>query len=174
MLALQPCSFAQASAFVARYHRHHRPPQGHKFSLAAHDGVRVVGVVMVGRPVNRVLDDGRTLEVTRCCVVEGVPNAASYLYGAAKRAIFALGYTRAVTYTLAQEAGTSLKANGWIPDHAVIGHSWNMPGRPRMDKHPTSDKWCWISERVPSIPAVPWDCPDDAALRQLRFSEEGW
>jgi hypothetical protein len=38
---------------------------GHKFSLGAAKDGQVVGVVIVGRPVSRVRDDGLTLEVTR-------------------------------------------------------------------------------------------------------------
>jgi len=171
MFAIQPCSFTQASTFVNAYHRHHPSPQGHKFSLAAHDEIRVIGVIMVGRPINRTWDDGHTLEITRCCIREGYPNAASFLYGAATRAIFALGYTRAITYTLAEESGVSLKASGWLPHHAVVGHPWDMPGRPRRDKHPTTNKWCWIRERIPRLPTVPWDLPQNATWQQLTFSE---
>ena len=63
-------------------------------------------------PYRRHLDDGRTLEVTRCCT-DGAKNAASMLYGAAWRATKALGYRRLITYTLAEEPGTSLRAAGW-------------------------------------------------------------
>lgn len=83
---------------------------------------------MIGRPVNRTWDDGQTLEVTRCCVVEGYPNTASFLYAAAKRAIWALGYQRAITYTLTNESGIALKASGWAQHHIVAEHSWNMLG----------------------------------------------
>jgi len=80
---------ATANAFVARLHRHHRPVVGHKFSLGAMLGGELVGVVIVGRPVSRMRDDGRTLEVTRLCT-DGTKNACSFLYGAAARAAFAL------------------------------------------------------------------------------------
>jgi hypothetical protein len=42
-LQLQPITFKEASAFVRLYHRHHAPSLGHKFSIAANDGERVVG-----------------------------------------------------------------------------------------------------------------------------------
>ena len=62
-----PVTFAQARDFVAAWHRHHRPPGGHKFTIGVADDADVlVGVAMVGRPVARLLDDGHTLEVTRC------------------------------------------------------------------------------------------------------------
>ena len=89
-LAVQPIDYAGACAFVDQHHRHHRRPQGWKFGLAATEGDRVVGVVMVGRPVARHCDDGWTLEVTRCCT-DGTKNAASMLYAAAWRAARALG-----------------------------------------------------------------------------------
>ncbi|MGR9099981.1 MAG: XF1762 family protein, partial [Gammaproteobacteria bacterium] len=67
MLELTPITLAEANAFVEQHHRHHKPVVGHKFSVAASDGKGVRGVVIVGRPVARALDDGWTLEVNRCC-----------------------------------------------------------------------------------------------------------
>lgn len=64
-LRAAPISFADAAEFVRLHHRHHTPPRGHKFSIAAMESDRLVGVVIVGRPVSRHRDDGVTLEVTR-------------------------------------------------------------------------------------------------------------
>jgi hypothetical protein len=111
------------------------PPVGHKFSLAAMMGNKLVGVVIVGRPVSRRRDDGLTLEVTRLCT-DGAKNACSFLYGAAARAAFALGYKRIGTYILKSEPGTSLKAAGWKLIAETPGKSWSVPTRPRTDKHP--------------------------------------
>jgi hypothetical protein len=98
-LALCPVEFSEAAAFVKEHHRHHTPPVGHKFSIGATLGGKLVGVVIVGRPVSRMRDDGQTLEVTRLCTI-GEKNACSFLYGAAARAAFALGYRRIGTYIL--------------------------------------------------------------------------
>jgi hypothetical protein len=141
-LAVQPISFDEACMFVERRHRHHKPPQGWLFGCAVNDGERVVGVVMVGRPVARMLQDGWTVEVTRCCT-DGTAHAASKLYAAAWRAARALGYRRLVTYTLATEAGTSVKALGFRVVHRTAGGSWDCPSRPRVDKHPTGQKTLW-------------------------------
>lgn len=123
-LEIVPVTFRQACAFVAELHRHNKPPRGHKFSIGLHaDGV-LVGVVMVGRPVARVLDDGRTCEVNRTCT-DGTPNANSMLYGAAWRAAKAMGYRRAYTYTQANESGASLRAAGWCRDAELAARgSW--------------------------------------------------
>jgi hypothetical protein len=67
---------------------------------------------MVGRPIARAFDDGRTLEVNRTAT-DGTPNANSALYGAAWRAAKALGYLRLITYTQAGESGASLRGAGW-------------------------------------------------------------
>lgn len=142
MLSLQPTTFDDACEYVRQYHRHHIAPQGHKFSIAVADETRVVGVVMVGRPVARHLDNGRTLEVTRCCT-DGTKNAASKLYAAAWSATKALGYRRLVTYTLATEPGTSLRAAGWTELYKTAGGSWSVPSRPRIDKHPLGQKTIW-------------------------------
>lgn len=138
-LSLAPISFADAAEFVRGHHRHHTPPRGHKFSIAAFAGDELVGVVIVGRPVARYRDDGLTLEVTRLCT-NGHRNACSFLYGAAARAAFALGYRRIGTYVLKRESGTSLAAAGWKLIGEVKGRSWDTPSRRRTDKHPTEDK----------------------------------
>jgi hypothetical protein len=122
-----------ANEFVERHHRHHKPVVGHKFSIGASLGDDLVGVVIVGRPVSRHRDDGQTLEVTRLCTI-GTKDACSFLYGAAARAAFALGYTRIGTYIRADEPGASLKAAGWRLIASTPGRSWSVPSRPRKDK----------------------------------------
>ena len=112
MLELRPCDYATAKRFIGLNHRHNKPPTGHKFSIACYDGDRLCGVAMVGWPVARMLADGFTVEITRNCT-DGTYNACSMLYGACCRAAKALGYRRIITYTLASEPGTSLKASGW-------------------------------------------------------------
>lgn len=129
----------EANAFVAQHHRHHQPVVGHLFSIGAALGDKIVGVAIVGRPVARMRDDGMTAEVTRLCT-DGTRNACSFLYGAAARAAFALGFKRIGTYILASENGATLKAAGWRMIGEVKGRSWTTPSRPRVDKHPTQDK----------------------------------
>jgi hypothetical protein len=142
VLAIRPVSFREACAFVRAHHRHHRPPPGGKFWVGVAVGEELVGVAMVGRPVARHLDDGWTLEVTRCCT-DGTPNTCSMLYAAAWRAARALGYRRLITYTLATEPGTSLKAAGWQVSGQTHGGRWNCVSRPRADAHPIGPKRRW-------------------------------
>ena len=123
MLELRPCDYTTARDFVKLNHRHNKPPPGHKFSIACYDGDRLVGVVMVGRPVSRHYDDGMTLEVNRCCT-DGTRNACTMLYGAACRAAKALGYKHIITYTLQSEPGTSLKASNWKNSGGAGGTHW--------------------------------------------------
>lgn len=142
-LELQPITLREARRFVDLHHRHHRAPQGGLFAIAINDGNVVVGVVIIGRPVSRKLDNGYTAEVTRCCVLNDIKNGCSMLYGAAWRAARAMGYQRLITYTLETEAGTSLKAVGWKALYQTSGKSWNSPSRPRVDKHPLVPKTLW-------------------------------
>lgn len=141
-LTIVPCDLNEANAFVLAHHRHHNPTIGHKFSMAVSDGTAIHGVAIVGRPISRRLDDGWTLEVYRVAT-DGTKNACSALYGAARRATFALGYKKLVTYTLTQEPGTSLKAAGWKCIGEAGGGTWNREFRPRIDKHPTQEKLRW-------------------------------
>lgn len=139
---LRPITYKQACEYITQHHRHHKPPQGWKFGIAAMKGELVVGVVTVGRPVSRRLDDGLTAEVTRLCT-DGTRNACSLLYAAAWRAARAMGYQRLITYILATEPGTSLKATGWRCAGPAGGGSWDKPSRRRTDKAPTEMKTRW-------------------------------
>lgn len=134
-----PIGLDEANAFVREHHRHHRPVVGHKFSIGCAEGDKIVGVVIIGRPVSRHRDDGVTLEVTRLCS-DGTRNACSFLYGAAARAAFALGYARIGTYILKSEPGVTLLAAGWRLIGERGGGSWSVASRPRVDKHPTEPK----------------------------------
>lgn len=141
-LELQPITYREACAFIAIHHRHHLPPQGWKFGIAVNDGENVVGVITVGRPVSRHLDNGWTLEITRCCT-DGTKNAASMLYGAACRAAFAMGYKRIVTYTLQTEPGTSLLCSNFKLVGEAGGGNWNVKSRPRVDTKIKGKKTLW-------------------------------
>ena len=140
-LDIVPISLAEANAFVERYHRHHSKTVGHKYSIAAADTQtgRVVGVVIVGRPVSRYLDDGWTLEVSRLCT-DGTRNACSMLYATAWRAARAMGYKKLITYILESENGASLRAAGWRCIGQAGGLRWTGKRRPEVDLYPAQMK----------------------------------
>ena len=142
---LKPITLKEANTFVQEHHRHHGPTVGHKFSIGAEQNGVLVGVVIVGRPVARGLDDGYTAEVTRLCT-DGTWNACSFLYSAAAKTAKAMGYRRIITYILSSENGASLKASGWKIDGRVRGRSWDCKSRPREPKAPTCDKTRWVNE----------------------------
>lgn len=140
-----PITWRHAQEFVSEHHRHHLPPRGHKLSISVRDDAgQLAGVAILGRPVARHLDDGWTVEVTRCCTL-GATNACSMLYGTARRIAKEMGYRRIITYTLATESGVSLRAAGWTCVGATDGGSWNRPSRRRTDKHPVTPKLRWES-----------------------------
>ncbi|MEM6327426.1 MAG: XF1762 family protein, partial [Bacteroidota bacterium] len=140
MLEVVPITHAEAKAFVARHHRHHKPPVGMKLAVAVSDGQAIRGVATAGRPVARHLNDGWTLEVNRVAT-DGARNACSMLYGAVRRAAIALGYRRLLTSPLPAESGASLGGAGWeVTSEAAGGGRWSCPSRPRVDLHPTQLK----------------------------------
>lgn len=144
-LQIVPISLKEARAYVAKTHRHHKPPQGGKFAIGVALDGEIVGVCIVGRPVARRLDDGWTAEVTRVST-NGARNACSMLYGAAWRAARGMGYRRLVTYTLPEEGGASLRASGFTLLGEAGGGSWARSSRPRVDTHPTQIKMRWQKE----------------------------
>lgn len=106
---------------VERWHRHHKPVQGHRFSIGVFDeSGECHGAAVVGRPVARETDQYRVAEVTRL-VTDGTFNACSALAGAAARAAKAMGFVRIQTFILDSETGASLKAAGWEHDGCSSG-----------------------------------------------------
>jgi hypothetical protein len=149
-----PLTLAEARRYVAEHHRHNEPPVGHRFSIGLRRDDELVGVVIAGHPVARKADDGLTIELVRL-TTEGDRNACSRLYGAACRAAFAMGYRKVITYTLADEPGSSLRAAGFTEDGTTEGHEgWkhgdgalNAAFRPRLfdpPKMPTGPKKRWL------------------------------
>lgn len=140
-LRIRRVTLDDANGFVARHHSHHSTTQGHMFSLGCYEEERLCGVVIVGRPVARRLDDGTRLEITRCCT-DGTTHAASMLIAAATRAVFAQGFAEIVSYILDTEDGTSYRAAGWrllVDEHGdpvKCGHpqgSLGWDSRPRTE-----------------------------------------
>lgn len=130
-LHLVPVDWQTVRDFIEGWHRHNKPPPGHKFSIGVASGDVLVGVACIGWPVAIGFQDGLTLEVRRTAT-DGTPNANSMLYGAAWRATKALGYGRLVTYTQANETGASLRAAGWrIVAELPARKGWSTPSRPR-------------------------------------------
>lgn len=141
-MRLRHVTFRDACEFIAKHHRHHKPPQGHIVSIGCEIDGELHGVATIGRPVARRLDDGKTAEVTRLCCLP-TPNVASWLLARAKRLANAMGYTRVVTYTLDSESGSSLLGAGWTDEGPAGGGSWSKPSRPRNTEAPTCVKRRW-------------------------------
>jgi len=156
MLKVRPVELATANMFINGLHRHHKAPQGHRFSLGVfsegHGAAELVGVAVIGRPVGREVDpvDKRAIpacpevvEVTRLCT-NGTKNACSILYAAAARVAREMGYRKIQTYILASESGVSLTASGWIKEAEVRGRAWVRGGVRSRNDHPTEDKERWV------------------------------
>ena len=126
----RPISLKQANEFVSNHHRHNKPVAGHKFSIGLFDNERLIGVAICGRPVARMADDGLTLEVLRVCT-DGTRNANSMLYARVKRIAQLMGYRKVLTYTLAEESGSSLRAVGAQKDGIVKPREWSRKKRKR-------------------------------------------
>lgn len=142
-----PISLREANRFIEKHHRHSGQAQGCKFCVALSDGLGVIhGVAVVGRPISRYLDDGRTAEVTRLCT-DGTFNGCSFLYGCCARIAREMGFRKIITYTLAEEGGASLRASGWSCTPGLRGGgSWNVPGRPRTESRNTGPKRMYYKE----------------------------
>ena len=139
-----PLTRDAANELVKLWHRHHKPVVGYRFAIGARDDEgKLIGAVIVGRPVARMVDQYAVAEVTRL-VTDGSKNACSFLYGRAASAAKAMGFTRIQTYTLPEEGGASLRGAGWVNEGVVRrdGVGWTNR-RGRRDDQPTSPKVRW-------------------------------
>ena len=161
-LRVAPVELRDLNAFVALHHRHHKPVQGHRFSLGCYRNSVLVGACSVGRPVARMTDARAVVEVTRL-VTDGTRNACSIPYAAAARAAREMGYQRIQTFILASEPGVTLRAAGWQCDGRSAGGTWNRPSRDgRRDDQPLEAKTRWSKSLNPPLPER--QAPDAAAL----------
>lgn len=145
-LEIVPLELRELNQLVADLHRHHKPVQGHRFSIGVKDNKtgEIVGGCSVGRPVARKIDSKKVLEVTRL-VTNGHKNACSFLYSAAARVGRELGYYKIQTYILQSEDGISLIASGWIlEDDNCGGGQWtHTDGKARRTDQPIEKKQRW-------------------------------
>ena len=154
-LRLASISRYAAQEFVRQHHRHNPPPPGDRWRHAVYNGRSLVAVAIVGRPVARMIDHHKVVEVNRLCVNHGgldpeiTWKACSLLYGAAADEAAARGFERIITYTLAEERGMSLRYARWKKDGETAGGSWDTPSRPRTDKSPTGPKTRWAKVLAP-------------------------
>jgi hypothetical protein len=145
-LKIIPLELRDLNELVARLHRHHKPVQGHRFSIGVELGGKTVGGASVGRPTARLTDQRTVLEVTRL-VTDGTKNACSALYAAAARIGKELGYKRIQTFILDSETGTSLKAAGWKFEQESGGGDWTRESKPnRRQDQPQCRKQRWGKE----------------------------
>lgn len=132
MIKAVPMELKDAQNYINAYHRHHQASHRDKFRIGAEIDGNIVGVIQVGRPVSRQLDNGRTLEVLRLCT-NGEKDVCSFLYSRAARIGKEMGYEKIITYILETESGTSLKASGWILEAENVGGAdWDTPSRRRV------------------------------------------
>lgn len=151
---VKPIERDEARAFVDEHHEHNKAPVSWRYGTAIWNGPVLLGVAMVGRPVARMIDAAKVVEVNRVCLRRDIPaglrwNACSMLYGWAAREAERRGFEKIITYTLVSEPGTALKAAGWIPEAKTKGGSWHRPSRSRKDVAPLVKKIRWAKYLKP-------------------------
>ena len=148
MLKIVPLELSEANALVKRWHRHHQPVIGHRFSIGAYDIAvfQLVGAAIIGRPVARRVDWRTTVEITRL-VTDGTKNACSILYAAAARIAREMGYEKIQTYILDSESGVSLRAAAYQLEAISAGGGNGWHSRPgRRDDQPINIKQRWSKQ----------------------------
>jgi len=147
-LRLRDISADAARRFIARHHAHCDAPVTWRFHTSVLNGGTLVGVAMVGNPVARGLNGRGIVEVNRLCIRRDIPsalrwNAASMLYGWCAREAERRGWAKIITYTRADEPGTSLEAAGWVREARIRGRGWHSSTRRRSNRNGWIDKVRW-------------------------------
>jgi hypothetical protein len=154
-----PLTLKPANDFVEKWHRHsaRTSNDGGKFAIGLeHDG-ELVGVAIVGRPINRLLQVPGAAELLRLCTSPQAPKGSgSKLYSRAKRIWQLMGGTKFESYTLKREGGATLRGAGIHEGQRTDvpgGRQWDTPSRRRERKEVYEEpKFRW-TEDLPEIPA---------------------
>ncbi len=153
-----PVTLTDAKRFVGLHHAHNLPPVTWRFGVGVADcSDALVGVAMAGNPMARKLAqaDPTLIELIRCTTARDgrdVRNACSMMYGALCRAAAALGYRRAITYSLQSEEGASLRAAGFaVVAELEASRGWDQPSRARYERD------LFGEARTPEGPKLRWE-----------------
>lgn len=143
-MTIVPLDLKTANEFVEKHHRHNKKVVTHRFSIGLEKDGELIGVSIASNPVARLLNDRKTLEIRRVCVLPGYANACSKLLARMKNIGQLMGYQKIITYTLQKEPGSSLRAVNARKVAAVAGGRWKRNGR-ESEYQPVFDerKWRW-------------------------------
>jgi len=170
---------ASAKRFIAQHHAHCRVPVAWRFHTGIYNGRTLLGVAVVGNPVAPALNSRGILEVNRLCVRRDTAaalrwNAASMLYGWCAREAARQGWQKIITYTRADEPGTSLRASGWRKECRVKGRGWHSARRARSNTNSWIDKIRWARDLIPPAKAgrtPPPALSDDRSIQRGELSD---
>jgi len=142
----------EANRFIQLHHRHSLPLKAInvKYIIGLEHENELVGVSILGRCVNRHLDNSNSIEIRRLAT-NGIKNGCSFLLTRSCELAFALGYQFIYTYTLDIESGSSLRGAGFEISHLSKSNGkWrriNSTIQTRLDGKnliPSNNKICWI------------------------------
>ena len=144
-------NLAEANRFIGNHHRHSLPlkPINVKYIIGLENDNELIGVAILGRCVNRYLDQEGVIEIRRLAT-NGLKNSCSFLLARCCDLAFALGYKKIITYTLEEESDSSLKATGFqLSLKSKSNGKWRRNSKfiqTRLDGKeliPSNNKKCW-------------------------------
>lgn len=167
---LQSNEQRMAKEFIKKYHmRNNNPPCGWRWGMGIYNSNLLLGIIWVGRPVSRKIDQSQIVEINRLCIRTDIPKglewkACSQGYGAATREAERRGFSKIITYTGISEAGTTLRAAGWQPIAQTTGGSWHRASRPRNTKTNIEAKIRWERSLKPRTLRSPQNTSNNTDL----------
>ena len=161
ILRVVPATVKAVVPWINARHRHLKRLKGGLLACAISRGEphEWCGAGVVANPAQVWQGTGRCV-ISRVCVVEGVQNGCSMIYGALAGAVRSLGYVEVWTYTLPEEPGTSLRAAGFVDMGMSAGGEHDREGRPRLPAERSDQKRRWMRRLSGTDP---WPRPDEIA-----------
>ena len=167
-MRLRPITLTEAREGVALWHSHHKPHLQHRLAVGAFVDGAMVAVCVWEHPKARMLASGGWCwELSRLACGPVAPRfTASRLVGATTKAVLAIGITRCISYTRADERGTCYRAANWHPAALVPAEDWS---RRRMSS-PSSG---WLpglyAPSTERVDRVRWERGPDAAAADWKL-----
>jgi hypothetical protein len=149
IVAARPDERNALNDYIEAHHEHCGRLPTWRYAAWIYNGRTRLGCVIVGNPTARAYMGRGWVEVRRLCLARNISaalrwKACSMLYGWAVDEAKRRGFSKIITYTLADsESGMSLRYARWKPEARIRGKTWHTPSRPRQDNAPVEDKIRW-------------------------------
>lgn len=136
---IRPITLKAANDFMKANHQNRDTLKRGRFAIGLYKKIRgnetLIGAAICGRPAPVKADDGYTLEINRLFTKEA-GNSLAMLYGACCGTAKEMGYRKVVTYAPETDPGTTIKADGFVPEEEPLENNNSKKKKNATPKEP--------------------------------------